>query len=115
MGFIRQLRTAFPDLHLVVSDLIAEGDRVVTRCTTSGTHLGDYFGVPPTGRHVVISEVQVFRITDTRIQELWLTFNVLGLLGQIGMIPAGGLPQPLVAVIAQVHRMLQRRKGTRGR
>ncbi len=111
VGFIRKLRTAFPDLHIVIEDLIADGDRVVTRCTTTGTHLGDYFGVPPTSRRVRMAEVQIFRVEDTRIQELWLTFNVLGVLQQMGMVPAGGLPPPVMKVLAYVQRQLVQRKG----
>ena len=83
--------------------------RIVTRCTTTGTHLGDYFGVPPTGRRVEITEVQIFRIEDTRIQELWLVFDVLGVLQQLHMIPAGGLPGPVMAALAWVQRQRTRR------
>jgi steroid delta-isomerase-like uncharacterized protein len=110
VDFIVKLRVAFPDLHMAVEDLIAASDRIVTRCTTTGTHLGDYFGVPPTGHRVEITEVQIFRIEDTRIHELWLVFDVLGVLQQLHMIPAGGLPPPVMAGLA----WLQRRR-TRGR
>ena len=104
VDFIVKLRVAFPDLHMVIEDLVAADDRIVTRCTTRGTHLGDYFGVPPTGHQVEITEVQIFRIEDTRIEELWLVFDVLGVLQQLHMIPAGGLPGPAMAGLAWVHR-----------
>jgi steroid delta-isomerase-like uncharacterized protein len=110
VDFVVQLRLAFPDLRLVIEDLVAADDRVVTRCTTTGTHLGDYFGVPPTGRRVEITEVQIFRIEDTRIQELWLVFDVLGVLQQLHMIPAGGLPGPVMAGLAWVQRRRTRRR-----
>lgn len=103
-GFIRQIRSAFPDLNVTVEDLIASGDRVVTRCTTRGTQRGDYFGTPPTNRRVEISEVQIYRIVDGQIQELWLVFNVLGVLQQLGMIPARGFPKPLLQILASVQR-----------
>lgn len=102
--FVIRLRVAFPDLHVRVDDVIAQGDRVVTRCTTTGTHQGDYFGVPPTGQRVNVTEVQIFRIADTRIQELWLVFNVLGVLQQLGMVPPNGMPAPVMAVLAWVQR-----------
>ncbi|HUG83872.1 MAG TPA: ester cyclase [Euzebya sp.] len=108
--FIVALRVAFPDLHVEIEDLIAADDRVVTRCTTTGTHLGDYFGTPPTGHRVRINEVQIFRITDTRLVDLWLTFDVLGVLVQMGLIPASGMPAPVMHLLA----WLQRRKTARG-
>jgi steroid delta-isomerase-like uncharacterized protein len=104
VDFVVRIRVAFPDLHMTIEDLVAVDDRVVTRCTTTGTHRGDYFGVPPTHQQVKISEVQIFRVVDTRITELWLTFNVLGVLQQIGMIPGGGLPPPVMAVMAAIQR-----------
>lgn len=103
-GFIRTLRAAFPDLQVTVEDTIAQGDRVVTRCTTRGTHRGDYFGTPPTNRRVAISEVQIYRVVDGQIVEMWLVFNVLGVLQQMGMIPAGGFPAPLLALLAWFQR-----------
>lgn len=102
--FIRKLRTAFPDLHMTVEDCIAHGDRVVTRCITRGTQRGDYFGTPPTNRRVAITEVQIYRIEDGQIVEMWLVFNVLGVLQQLGMIPAGGFPAPLLALLAWFQR-----------
>lgn len=109
VDFIVKLRVAFPDLHLEIADLVADGDRVVTRCATTGTHLGDYFGVPPTGHRVEITEVHIFRIAATRIEELWLVFDVLGVLQQLHMMPAGGMPGPVMAGLAWVQRRRTRR------
>ena len=112
-GFIRRLRTAFPDMHVTIEDTIAVGERVVTRCTTRGTHRGDYFGTPPTNRRVAISEVQIYRVVDGQIVEMWLVFNVLGVLQQMGMIPAGGFPAPLLAILAWFQRRGARRAAGR--
>ncbi len=112
-GFIRALRAAFPDLQVTVEETIAQGDRVVTRCTTRGTHRGDYFGTPPTHRRVAIGEVQIYRVADGRIVEMWLVFNVLGVLQQMGMIPAGGFPKPLLALLAWSQRRGARRAAGR--
>ena len=103
-GFIGKLHTAFPDLHVTVEDLVASGDRVVTRCTTRGTQDGDYFGTPPTGHAVTISEVQIYRVVDGTIVELWLLFNVLGVLQQLHIMPAGGLPRPIMELLCWVQR-----------
>ena len=65
-------RTAFPDWTEIVEDIIADGDRVVSRFTSSGTNLGDFLGNPATGNHVEISEVSVQHLVDGKIVELWV-------------------------------------------
>jgi len=65
-------RTAFPDWTEVVDDVIADGDRVVTRFTSRGTNLGEFLGKPATGKRVEITEVCIQRIADGKIVELWV-------------------------------------------
>lgn len=77
-----------PDAHLTIEDLIAEGDRVVKRYTIRGTHRGALLGVPPSGRQVSFSAISVYRIAGGKIAEGWLAFNLLGLLQQLGAVPA---------------------------
>jgi hypothetical protein len=60
---------------------------------------------------VRVTEVQIFRIVDTQIQELWLVFNVMGVLQQMKMVPAGGLPPPVMAALAFIQRKIVERKG----
>jgi len=112
-SFIRQLHTAFPDMHVTVEDLVAAGDRVVTRCTTRGTQDGEYFGTPPTGHAVTVNEVQIYRVVDGRIVELWLVFNVLGVLQQLRLIPPKGLPRPVMEVMCWVQRRATAKKRAR--
>ncbi len=81
---------AFPDLHLTLDDVIAEGDRVVTRLTERGTHQGEFMGIPPTGRQVAYTSISIDRIADGKIVEHWVNFDALGLLQQLGAIPAPG-------------------------
>ena len=64
-------RTAFPDWNEHIEDIIAEGDRVVTRFTSRGTHEGEFQGFPPTGNQVTIAEVAIYRISDGMITEQW--------------------------------------------
>jgi predicted ester cyclase len=75
--------TAFPDLHCNVDELIAEGDRVFCRSTMTGTHDGEYKGIPPTGRHVSAESAEVFRIVDGRFAGYWCLANVAGLMRQL--------------------------------
>jgi steroid delta-isomerase-like uncharacterized protein len=82
------LLRAYPDLHLSVEDLIAEGDKVVSRMVVTGTHQGEYMGLPPTGRSVSYDEIFIFRFVEGRIAETWGVVDVLSQMKQLGMIPA---------------------------
>ena len=74
---------AFPDLHASVDQLVAEGDTVVCRSTTTGTHDGEIKGIPPTGRHVAFDSVDIFRIEDGRFVGYWCQSDVAGLMRQL--------------------------------
>lgn len=79
---------AFPDLHHTFEDFVAEGDKVALRFTFSGTHKGDFQGIPPTGKSVNISASVVDRIVDGKLVEHWTLFDNMGLMQQLGFIPA---------------------------
>jgi steroid delta-isomerase-like uncharacterized protein len=82
------LLRAFPDLHVTVEDLIAEGDKVVSRNTVTGTHRGEYMGIPPTGRTVTYNEIFIFRFVNARVAETWGVVDVLAQMRQLGAIRA---------------------------
>jgi steroid delta-isomerase-like uncharacterized protein len=86
-AIVRLFRAAFPDQWWQIEDLIAEGDRVVARTTMRGTHSGDFFGIPASGRAVTLTGVHVMRIADGRIIEHWGSNDDLGLMRQIGALP----------------------------
>jgi predicted ester cyclase len=86
---VMAFRTAFPNWVETVEDVIGEDDRVVVRVTGSGTHRGEFQGVAPTGRHVTAGGIGIARIEDGRIAEAWAAYDALGLLVQLGAIPAG--------------------------
>src|SRR5579859_275636 len=83
---IRQLRSAFPDLHYSVDDVIASGDKVVTRYHFEGTHLGDSLGFPPTGKQVGYTGMLIQRFANGKIIEQWTEWNQLSLYQQLGRI-----------------------------
>lgn len=87
---VRMFRTAFPDGHTRIDDMIAEGDKVVLRWTDGGTHRGEFMGIAPTGRPVSITGIDIYRIADGKIVEYWANEDELGLLRQLGAIPAPG-------------------------
>jgi steroid delta-isomerase-like uncharacterized protein len=76
-------RTSFPDWKEKVEDIIAEGDRVAIRITSSGTQRGEFAGIPPTGRKVTIEEFHIYRIADGKIVEQWGMPDVQGLMQQL--------------------------------
>lgn len=86
--FFVSLHRAFPDLELIIEDQIAEGDQVVTRWTASGTHRAEFAGVPATGKQVVMYGIDIDRIANGKLVECWTKSDDLGLLMQIGAIPA---------------------------
>ena len=81
------LWTAFPDAHVVVEDLLAEGDKVVSRATFRGTHQGEFMGIPPTGKQVSVTGIEIGRIKDGKFVEGWANSDDLGLMQQLGAIP----------------------------
>jgi steroid delta-isomerase-like uncharacterized protein len=89
---VTTLTTAFPDSHFTVEDIIATGDKVVGRITWSGTHKGDFLGIPPTGKAFKVSHIQIFRFAGGKIVEHWAVRDDLGMLRQLGLIPP--LEQP---------------------
>ncbi len=80
-------RTAFPDLHDEVLDQIADGDKVVTRTVSTGTHTGEFQGIPATGRPVRVEGITIERFANGRIIERWDQFDQLGMMQQLGVIP----------------------------
>ncbi|MGZ4251862.1 MAG: ester cyclase [Solirubrobacteraceae bacterium] len=82
-----RLHRAFPDLHVTVEDLIAEGDKVVARNTVTGTHQGEYMGLPATGKAVTYDEIFIFRFVDGRVAETWGVVDVFSQMRQLGMTP----------------------------
>lgn len=85
--FARLLR-AYPDLHITIEDLIEEGDKIVSRNTVTGTHRGEYMGLPPTGKSVTYNEIFIVRFAGGRIAETWGVVDVFSQMKQLGVIPA---------------------------
>ena len=88
--FVQMYRSAFPDSHVTVEDLIAEGDKVVTRFRGRGTHQGELFGIPPSGNQVEVSGITISRFEGGKFVEDWTNSDTLGLMQQIGAIPEPG-------------------------
>jgi steroid delta-isomerase-like uncharacterized protein len=85
---VARLYRAFPDLHITIEDLIEEGDKVVEKDTVTGTHQGEYNGLPPTGKSVSYSEIFIMRFVNGRIAEIWGVVDLFSQMRQLGMIHA---------------------------
>jgi steroid delta-isomerase-like uncharacterized protein len=83
----RMLFAAFPDLHMIVHDQAAEGDKVWTRKTATGTHLGEFLGIPATGKSITWNMIDIMTIQHGKITEHWVVADVLGLMQQLGAAP----------------------------
>ena len=84
------LPQAFPDVLFEVEGLVAEGDMVAFRLNWSGTHQGEFFGIPPTGTRATVTEMHMFRIADGKVVERWGEWDALGLMQQLGAISPPG-------------------------
>ena len=82
----QMMLTGFPDYQTVIDDLIAEGDKVVARITMSGTHAGNFMGIPATGKRVEFTGMYIARIADGKIVEHWGEEDGVSLLTQIGIL-----------------------------
>jgi predicted ester cyclase len=88
-GEIEYFHNAVTDLAYTIEDQIAEGDKVVTRYTLSGTHRGEFFGVAPTGKRIEMSGIQIDRFDEEsgKIVEEWPEYDLLGAMKQMGAVP----------------------------
>lgn len=86
--FASALLAAFPDLHVHIEDLVAEGDRLVTRYSVHGTHKGELMGIPPTGKSASIGGIAIDRFENGQSVEHWEIFDQMSMMQQLGVIPA---------------------------
>jgi steroid delta-isomerase-like uncharacterized protein len=85
---VAELTKAFPDLCFTIEDTIVEGEKVVACWTISGTHRGEYVGVPPTGREISLEGITIHHIKNGKILDSYARWDVLGLMRQLGAFPS---------------------------
>lgn len=86
-AFFNMQFAAFPDGQLASEDMIAEGDKVVHRMSGEGTHQGEFLGIPPTGRYVTWSFIDIWRIADGLLVEHWVEADMMDMMQQLGLVP----------------------------
>ncbi len=85
--YYKTFATAFPDQHFTNEDVLAEHDRVIVRWFVEGTHKGNLGDIPPTGKRVKVKGINIFRISNHQIAEEYMSWDTLGLMKQIGVVP----------------------------
>jgi steroid delta-isomerase-like uncharacterized protein len=85
--FLAPFTKAFPDLRRNIVDMVAEGDKVAVSINVTGTYKGEFQGIPPTGKQVSFTAMDILTIIDGKITEEWATADMMGLMQQIGAIP----------------------------
>lgn len=88
--WLTQFRAAFPDVRISVEDMLAEGDKVAYRYTLRATQSGSWRGAPPTGKPISVTAIVIARLTGGKIAEGWQNADALGLVQQLGLMPAQG-------------------------
>jgi steroid delta-isomerase-like uncharacterized protein len=83
--FFTMFRSAFPDLHYTIEDVVAEGDKVVTRATWTGTQRGEFMGMPATNKKVTVSGIDIARWVNGKAVEHWAVQDMLGMMQQLGL------------------------------
>jgi steroid delta-isomerase-like uncharacterized protein len=86
--FVKQVRSAFPDLETTVDDILVEGDEIAVRSTFRGTHQGEFMGIPATGKKVEVANYDFVRFERDLAAEHWGTIDSAALMEQIGAVPA---------------------------
>ena len=86
--YVSAFRSALPDLQFTIGDLIADGDEVAWRFTATGTQRGALMGIPPTNKTASVTGIVIFRFAANRIVEGWVNFDTMGMMQQLGVIPA---------------------------
>jgi steroid delta-isomerase-like uncharacterized protein len=85
--YFTEMRTAAPDMHTTIEDMVAEGDIVAARFTSSGTHKGNFMGISPTGKKFTLQGANIVRYKNDKQAEVWLFYNILNILQQLGIAP----------------------------
>jgi steroid delta-isomerase-like uncharacterized protein len=85
--YFSEFYDAFPDVHFTLDDMVVEGDKVVKRYTMTGTHKGEFMGIPATNKKITLWGIEIDRIAGGKIVESWARYDTLGMMQQLGAIP----------------------------
>ncbi len=104
--WVTRLHAGFPDIHITIEDLFAEGDKVMARWTWRGTHQGEFEGLPPTGKQVTARAIEIYRFAGGKVEEVWLELDPMHLLQQLGIMPPmEKVPRPVIWLMSRLSRL----------
>jgi predicted ester cyclase len=86
LGIVRNWRTAFPDFHFTLEDMIVDGNKVALRIPFTGTHQGRFLGLDPTGKKINVTEILILRLEGDKIAEMWEDYDEYGMRIQLGLV-----------------------------
>ncbi len=89
-AWIQMVRAGFPDIHITIEDVVVGDEKVAARMSVSGTHTGEFMGMPPSGKSIHFGAIGISRFTDGKSVEYWETFDALSMMQQIGALPSPG-------------------------
>jgi len=101
----REYRAGFPDVHFTIDEVLARGSTVVLRWHSEQTHTSEYMGMPATGRVARTVALQMLHLDDGKFGEVWLMFDALGVLQQLGILPSKPLPRVVIRVMTAIRRL----------
>src|SRR6266498_499570 len=87
---IAMYRTGFPDMHMTIEEELADGDSVIHRGYVTGTHTGEFQGIPHTGKQIKVKYIDIWRVANGKMAENWVQIDMLGLMQQLGVVPPPG-------------------------
>jgi len=102
------------DSRITIESAVAEGENVMVRWINHAVHKGDYQGIPPTGRPVTFTEIAQMRVVDGKGQEVWIVFDTLDIMQQLGVFPRTKPPRALMKLIIALQRLGRRSTAGRG-
>jgi predicted ester cyclase len=108
VDWVRTYHSAFPRIDFTIEAVLADGDHVALRWHSEQRHEGVYLGIKPLGTLVRMTALQMFRIANGKIAEVWIMFDPLNVMQQLGVLPAGLMPKPMLAVVNTVRRVRNR-------
>jgi steroid delta-isomerase-like uncharacterized protein len=85
---IGMFRAAFPDFHVKADDMLTDGNKVMARLTATGTHKGQFMGIPPTGKAFKMEGMEIFRVANGKVVDRWGVLDQMGMMTQLGLIPS---------------------------
>lgn len=104
--YVTTIRTAFPDIHFTIHNMLAEADLVSARWSATLSHRGEFFGIPPTRNEATLTGIHVYRISDGKIVEEWQELSALRLMQDLGVLPnVDKMPKPVLRMLIGLQRL----------